>query len=238
MHCSRIFIVAATLSVAPLALTGCGGSSAEAADPNTAESVASIQAQLRFHKVVVRPFSVASSVEEPGFAPLESHRATVQYLADKGVFAVVYDHPAAPVDPDTLIVDGQVEGLRIVGGSARMWGGAMAGNSYMNVKLVAMDMTGAPVAEQVVSSDNNAMAAAWTGGANDRSLPADMGPILGDAIIQMAKGSGTPAAAAPVAPAAAPTTAPAAVAPAAAPAGYQGTPPPPPDPAPAGAAAP
>jgi hypothetical protein len=59
----------------------------------------------------------------------------------------------------------------------------MAGTSDMSVKLAFSDAaTGAVVREKLLSSANNPWGAAWTYGGSDRSLPADMGRIIGEYI--------------------------------------------------------
>jgi hypothetical protein len=168
-------------------------------DPYTPARIAQIKPALQFRTVVVRSFTVAKAVDDPGQAPVDCHDSTVAYLNQKHLFdSVVADDAANPAG--ALVVDANVEDMRIVSGGARFWAGAMAGKSFMNVKITAHDAaSGAIVASTVITSDNNEFGAAWSFGASDRGLPSDMGPVLADFIIHTAQAH--PAAgAAPAAP--------------------------------------
>jgi hypothetical protein len=80
-------------------------------------------------------------------------------------------------------VKGSVVNMRIVSGAARFWAGPMAGSSDMSVRLTFTDAaTGTVVREKLLSSANNPFGGAWTYGSTDRSLPADMGRIIGEYI--------------------------------------------------------
>lgn len=82
-----------------------------------------------------------------------------------------------------LLVRIKVSDMRIAGFQARLWGGAMAGSSYMNIHMTLVDAeTQRVVREADFDSTNNPFAAAWTMGANDNSLPFDMAKIMADYI--------------------------------------------------------
>ncbi len=180
---------------------GCGGGKGEGDDPYTPDRIAKIKPALQFKAIIVHPFTVAKTVDDPGAAPTDCHDATVSYLNQKHLFDNV-GGDGSPGAPGTLVVDGYVEDLRIVGGGARFWAGAFAGKSHMDVKVVAHDAaTGALVSEQLIQSDNNAFGAAWSFGASDRGLPTDMGPVVADFIISAAQSSHPVAAAGGAAPA-------------------------------------
>jgi hypothetical protein len=78
-----------------------------------------------------------------------------------------------------LLVKIKVSDMRIASAGARIWGGALAGSSYMNMRMMLVDAeTQQIVREEDFNSTNNAFAAAWTFGASDRSLPSDMAEIM------------------------------------------------------------
>jgi hypothetical protein len=182
--CDAVFV---SLSVATL-LSGCGGGkNVKNDDPYSADRVAAIARDLKYHKVIVHPYTVDKSVEEPGTAAVECNKATLEFLAEKHIFQSVKTAGDAAGDPDTLVVDADVQSLRIVGGAARFWGGAFAGSSHMTLQVVARDSTGAAVGQRAVSNDNNAMGAAWSFGASDRGLPEDLGTLVADAIVKLAR---------------------------------------------------
>lgn len=168
-------------------LVGCHHSSDDG-DPYTPARVAAVTQNLKYHKIIIHPFAVDKSVDDPGTAPAECEKSAVDYLGQKKIFASVLQTTGQAPDADTLVVDTTVQSLRIVGGAARFWGGAFAGSSYMSLLVDAHDAAGASVGQRPVSNDNNAMGAAWSGGATDRGLPGDMGLLVADAIIQIAQG--------------------------------------------------
>ncbi|MBN2590200.1 MAG: DUF4410 domain-containing protein [Sedimentisphaerales bacterium] len=80
-----------------------------------------------------------------------------------------------------LLVKIKVSDMRITSFAARFWVGGMAGNSYMNMRMMLVDAeTGDLVRDEDFDSTNSAVAAAWNFGASDRSLPTDMAEIMAD----------------------------------------------------------
>ena len=85
----------------------------------------------------------------------------------------------------TLLIKADITELRIVGGAARMWGGAFAGSSGVELDLQLIDgATNKVVRKEKMSSWNSAWAASWTGGTSDTSLLDDMGKILAKYIVE------------------------------------------------------
>ena len=77
----------------------------------------------------------------------------------------------SPRTGGTLVIQPQLQDLRIISGGSRWWGGAMAGGSYVTMTLQLIDgKTGAVIASPVISRSTNAAAGAWTVGALDRNL--------------------------------------------------------------------
>jgi hypothetical protein len=96
---------------------------------------------------------------------------------------------AAPLPGSTLLVEVTIPEMRIVSGASRFWVGAMSGSSYMNVHVRLTDAaTGRLVHEKTVGSSASAFAAAYSGGANDRSLVNDMGEIVGEYLFTIIPG--------------------------------------------------
>lgn len=70
-----------------------------------------------------------------------------------------------------LVIEPTVQQLRIVSGGARFWGGAMAGESLVDIDLKLVDQaSGARVGEARVSRSSGAMAGGWSFGATDLNL--------------------------------------------------------------------
>jgi len=102
---------------------------------------------------------------------------------------VAANKPGAGYGTGTLLVRAKIKEMRMVSTAARIWGGAFAGSSYMNMEVSLIDAgTGKEVRKKELNSATNAWAASWTSGASDRSLPADMGKIIAEYIASVVPG--------------------------------------------------
>jgi len=73
--------------------------------------------------------------------------------------------------------------MRITSSTARMFGGAFVGSSFMDVLITFTDTTSAKVIhKKILSTSNNAWAASYSGGSSDQSLPSDFGMLIGEYI--------------------------------------------------------
>jgi hypothetical protein len=138
----------------------------------------------RYSKLVFQGFTADSQImTDYPTALSECESAAMAAVISKNLFGAVEKEKDGVKHKDALLVKGSVVNMRIVSGAARFWAGAMAGTSDMSVKLAVSDAaTGAVVREKLLSSANNPWGAAWTYGGSDRSLPADMGRIIGEYI--------------------------------------------------------
>jgi len=88
---------------------------------------------------------------------------------------------ATPYPGKTVYIEGKILDMRIAGESARFWGGALAGTSFMNVYIELTDASTEEIIHQkIVTTQGNPMAAAWSFGATDRNLSSDLGKIVGE----------------------------------------------------------
>jgi hypothetical protein len=111
----------------------------------------------------------------------EFENSVISHFRGKNVFAQVESNAGAKLAGKCLRVRMEIPDMRIASSSARIWGGAFAGNSYMNVKLNLVDLaSGNTIRTETISSSNNAWGAAWSFGSSDRSLPADIGQIVAE----------------------------------------------------------
>lgn len=105
----------------------------------------------------------------------------ISHLRGKNAFAKVAEDAGQTYPGKTVLVDGKIEDMRIASTAARIWGGAFAGASFMDIRIRLTDAASkAVIHEKVISSSTNAFAAAWNMGASDKSLPMDMGKIIGE----------------------------------------------------------
>ena len=108
------------------------------------------------------------------------HDVLLNDLRTKKNFKKVLDGNTPAQVEKTVRVKGKIIDMRIVGSSARIWGGAFAGSSFMEVYIKLTDAAAQKtIKEKVIATHNNAFGAEWSGGSSDRSMPADMGQIIG-----------------------------------------------------------
>ncbi|MFA6498901.1 MAG: hypothetical protein WC256_09410 [Desulfurivibrionaceae bacterium] len=118
--------------------------------------------------------------------------STLSYLKDKKTYRYVeggdsnkYQHTGSTMIADLKIID-----MRIVSEGARMWGGVMAGSSYIEVYLKLTDAVSRKVIhEKVIATNYNAFASTYASG-SEKSLAVDMGKIIGEYLCVVAPGKG------------------------------------------------
>ncbi len=181
----NVVLFAAVVSVT-VAFSACGGDRAGNVKAEEKEAAEEKIAPLehRYSKLVFQRMTADSQITTDYPTALsECESAAMAAVISKNLFGVVEKEKDGVKYNDALLVKGSVVNMRIVSGAARFWVGAMAGSSDMSVKLAFTDAaTGTVVREKLLSSSNNPWGAAWTFGGSDRSLPADMGRIIGEYI--------------------------------------------------------
>lgn len=136
-----------------------------------------------YRAIVVSEFEASAEIaKDYPTAARECQANTVWALQEKKAYqAVESGKPPAARRDGTLLVNAKITDMRIVSGAARIWGGAFAGSSSMEVAVTLVDAaTNTTVREKKLSSANNPWAAAWVGGSSDHSLPADVGKMVAE----------------------------------------------------------
>jgi hypothetical protein len=119
----------------------------------------------------------------------EFEKSVVSNLKGKNAFARVERDTGAKLPGKSLQVRVKIPDMRIASFGARFWGGALAGNSFMNVELELVDAaSGKVLRTETISSSNNAWGAAYAFGSSDRSLPTDMGQVVAEYLYTVAPG--------------------------------------------------
>lgn len=178
-----LFVAAALMAAV---FSACGGGGADAVKPEekslAEEKITPIS--HRYSKLVFDGFTADSQiVADYPTALTECESAAMAAVISKNLFDSVEKKKDGAKYGDALVVKASVLDMRIVGGAARFWAGAMAGTSDMRVQLKFTDAaTGSVVNEKLLSTANNPWGATWTYGSSDRSMPADMGRIIGEYI--------------------------------------------------------
>ena len=134
-----------------------------------------------FKTVIVHKMEAATPELQEQTQAMDECYSTV--IADLGLnprFKVVDGRTAGQAKiNDGLELKMTLTGVRVVSKKARFWGGALAGSSYMNVDLDFIDAASRTMLrEKEISSANNPFGAAYTSGASDTSLAADVGHII------------------------------------------------------------
>ncbi len=124
-------------------------------------------------------------LEEYPYAARDCKRRIVEHLrAKEGYLAIA--EKGEKLTGKTATVNFELVELRITSSTARFWGGALAGNSFMNILMtVTDDASGKRIYEKLLTSSNNAWGAAYSGGSTDKSLPDDFGVLIGEYIYKL-----------------------------------------------------
>jgi len=147
--------------------------------------------EVKFDNIIFRSFeSTDQFAKDYPYASENCKASIIAQLQSKKTYKNVTDDVSQNFPGKSVFVDLKVVDMRIAGTQARFWGGAFAGNSYMDVLLELRDADSEVVVhKKVLSTTNNALAAAWTFGASDRSLPSDLGTLMGEYIFRIVPGT-------------------------------------------------
>ena len=175
----------AILLLFTLFLASCGGQSSQAAKDNGPTPVSDPKLNAAYARVLVLPVDIgAQFVKDYPYASSDCRVGLVVGLQESKRFQVkLVDELPARTEGKTLVVKLTITDMRIASKAARIWAGAMAGSSYVNLKMTLIDgRTGQVIRDKEFSTRNSAFAAAWTSGTTDDSIAKDMGRIIGDYI--------------------------------------------------------
>lgn len=146
------------------------------------EMVTGAPLTAKYDNIIIGDFDSSAQVQtDYPKAAQECEQQMVNQLKSKNSYKNVTDDKAQKFSGKTAVVDLQIVDMRITSSSARMWGGAFAGSSSMEVLLEVRSAGSDDVVHQkVLATSNNAWAASYTGGSSDESLPADFGILIGE----------------------------------------------------------
>ena len=146
--------------------------------------------EVKFDNIIFRSFESTDQFKKDYPYACETCKASIiSQLQSKKTYENVTDNVNQSFPGKSVFVDMKVVDMRIAGTQARIWGGAFAGNSYMDVLLELRDADSQEVLhKKVLSTTNSAIAAAWSFGASDRSLPSDLGILIGEYIFRIVPG--------------------------------------------------
>ena len=147
--------------------------------------------EVKFDNIIFRSFESTDQFKKDYPYACETCKASIiSQLQSKKAYENVTDDVNQSLSGKSVFVDMKVVDMRIAGTQARIWGGAFAGNSFMDVLLELRDANSKEVVhKKVLSTTNSATAAAWSFGASDRSLPSDLGTLIGEYIFRIVPGT-------------------------------------------------
>ena len=186
-----------------LFLASCGGQTGK---NDGSGPVSDPKLNAAYSKVLVLPVNIGEQfAKEYPQAATDCRAGLVVGLETSKRFHVkLVDEVPAQAERDTMVVKLAITDIRIVSKVARSLacgvvlfvGGAIAGSSHVNIKMTLTDgYTGQVIREKEFSTHNNPMAACWGSGTDhsiDKTIPKDMGKIIGDYITTVVPQAGSP----------------------------------------------
>ena len=182
-----------------LFLASCGGQTPQ---NDGSEPVSDPKLNAAYSKVLVLPVNIGEQfAKEYSQAATDCRAGLVVGLETSKRFHVkLVDEVPAQAERDTMVVKLAITDIRIVSKVARgfacvlglgPWGGALAGRSYVNIKMTLTDgYTGKVIREKEFSIHNNSVAACICGGTDhystDKTIQKVIGLIVGDYITAVA----------------------------------------------------
>lgn len=147
--------------------------------------------KLRYDNVIFHSFESTDQFKKDYPDAREDCKAAIMaQLQTKKAYGNVTDDVNQNLPGKSVLADMKIVDIRIASIGARIWGGVFAGNSHMSVLLELTDADSKEVLhKKVLSTTNNAMAAAWTSGATDQSLPSNLGTLMGEYIFRIVPGT-------------------------------------------------
>lgn len=181
----KLTAIALAAIIAPTLFFGCAGGDQAAKPDEPVQAAIEPPLGKRYANIVFYDLETTPQIKTDYPGAMEQLQVSaISSLMTKNTYARVERKGQAKYEGPTLYVKVTVSEMRIVGTAARIWGGAFAGSSHMNLEVELIDgATGEVARKKRLESANNAFAASWTGGASDQTLPADMGKILAEYIL-------------------------------------------------------
>ena len=119
-------------------------------------------------------------------APMSCKESIILQLHSKNTYQNVTDDTNKNLSGKSILVDMKIVDMRIESGATV----AFPGNSFMDVLLELRDAdTEEVVHQKVLSTSNKALGKTWSSGGSGRSLPSDLGTLIGEYIFRIAPGT-------------------------------------------------
>ncbi len=136
----------------------------------------------KYDNIIIGTFESSAQVQtDYPKAASDCEGQMVNQLKSKNMYKNITEDNTKKFSGKTAVVDVEIVDMRITSSAARMWGGAFAGSSFMDVRIEVRNAGGSDVIHtRLLSTSNSAWGASWNGGSSDRNLPADFGVLVGE----------------------------------------------------------
>jgi hypothetical protein len=183
----RLLACMVTIICVALAVSGCGRKEAKT---NPYESLS--KADMKYRNVQIVNFTITprgvQETDNPAAALADAQSNCAAELMKSNLFEnVKYITKVEPAD-STLIIQGELTRLMIVGVAFRTFVGGRGRRSEMGVYVKLIDAaTGAVVGEREIRENTNPHAGRYTRGAVDKLLPLVVGNLIAEYVIDTAR---------------------------------------------------
>ncbi len=137
-------------------------------------------ADLAYRAILFEDFTVPAESEEKARSLVtETEDRAISHLSSTHAFTTIAKKQnPLPEDP-YLVVKCTLLSYRMVSKAKRFWTGALSGSSHITYRAQVYDgKSGALLFQREITTENNAIAAAWS--FNDKNLPTFLGNVLAD----------------------------------------------------------
>jgi hypothetical protein len=150
--------------------------------PTVADNPAPLEAFSKFSTYELKPINTSEGCAKQDGADEALRLIQAKLDVTLGGMIKSWDsNRKAGVPERKLMIEPVCSDVKLVGGAARFWGGALAGSSAVVMKVRYTEAgSGRVIAEPVFYQRASAMGAAWTFGATDRSMPDRIVELIAD----------------------------------------------------------
>ena len=151
------------------------------------------KSDMKYSKVIIDKFTIADTDKvDRDHNPdemLKMAEVTAAEILEKSKLfdSVNLRGEKKDLNETALILNAQLVDLRVVSTTKRLFLGAFAGSSGMEIKASLVDGKAQQVAEKNVRDEANAFSGAWTVGASDRNISINVGEQLAAFVIENAQ---------------------------------------------------
>lgn len=162
-------------ALSTLTLTACvalAGCATSASRPLASHNPPPSEAFARFDAFELKPLNQSEGCDRQHGAEVALRELREQLNVELGSLVANWNRNAGKnAAPRTLSIEPVCTEARLVGIQGRIWGGAMAGDSFISLKVRYTDSSsGKVIAEPMFYQHAGGVGAAWSFGASDRSM--------------------------------------------------------------------